>query len=145
MSEQSEQLYDTLLMLAWTMNTTKCSGEGCEDFTLVDFLALKIVHEHQDCPIQTLGKKLSMTKSGATRVVKRLEKRGLLDIRCCTSDGRVRCLELTEEGLSCLNSIKEFQSSRVEASLEASLEAMDAEQIRQLEAGLQNLLNSLKT
>jgi DNA-binding MarR family transcriptional regulator len=53
--------------------------------------------------LQDIAADLGVTRSGATRVVDRLEHRGLA-VRCCsTSDRRCTCVELTERGRAALD------------------------------------------
>ncbi|MRI32759.1 hypothetical protein EOPP23_07130 [Endozoicomonas sp. OPT23] len=141
MSDLGERLYDQLMMLAWSLNSACSSSDACSDFSIVDYLALKTVGEQQGCPVQTIGKTLGITKSGATRIVKRLESRDLLKTHSSPEDGRVRCLKLTESGQNCLIEIQRYQSERITKALKG----MESEQSQQLEQSLQNLLKTLSS
>ena len=141
MTKQVERLYDSLLQLAWSFNTYCCDSEEFGEFTLIDFLALRIIDQQKDCPIQTLSKHLCVTKSGATRVVKRLEKRSLVTINNSTSDGRVRCLRLSKEGLQSLTKIQEMHCGKIQASLKH----LNTEQSQLLESSLTDLQQTLQS
>lgn len=109
------------------------------DLNMVDFLALRLIHKHDRCPVQTIGKALGMTKSGATRVARRLEKKGLLDITGSHEDGRVRCLQLTRNGQECMARITHSQAEQ----LQKHLDSMGAQNSRQLINGLTSLMQNL--
>ncbi len=144
MSDQARRLYNNLLTLSWYFSDqcrsdSSCNDRPCEDFSLIDFLALRIVERQKNCPVQTIGRALGITKSGATRVVKRLENRGLLIMKSSPDDGRIRCLCLTEAGRECMDSVNRHQAS----SVGGLLEKMGPEKSRQLDEGLQALMKVL--
>ena len=60
--------------------------------------ALQTVVIRPECPVQDIGKTLDFTKSGATRIVNRLEKKGLVVKIRSKQDGRICCLSATTEG-----------------------------------------------
>ncbi len=141
MSDLGERLYDQLMMLAWSLNSACSSSDACSDFSIVDYLALRTVGQQQGCPTQTIGKTLGMTKSGATRIVKRLESRDLLQIHNSAEDGRVRCLRLTESGQRCLTDIQRYQSERITNALKD----LGNQQSLQLEQSLQSLQKTISS
>ena len=141
MRDLGEHLYDQLMMLAWSLNSACSSSDACYDFSIVDYLALRTVGKQQGCPVQTIGKTLGMTKSGATRVVKRLENRELLQMHTSPEDGRVRCLRLTESGQRCLTEIQRYQSERISKALKD----LGSQQSLQLEQSLKSLLATLRS
>ena len=138
MSQQSERLYHHMLALAWRFNSL-CDSGACEHFSLIDLMAMRTIQCENQCPVQTVGKRLGITKSGATRVVKRLVCRGIVSITESPDDGRIKCLSLTEEGSNCLNLVKKKQS----AHIAKSLSHLGNEQSKQLEDGIQSLLEVL--
>ncbi|MTI13694.1 MarR family winged helix-turn-helix transcriptional regulator [Sansalvadorimonas verongulae] len=138
MSRQSERLYHHILALAWRFNSL-CDSGACGDFSLIDLMAMRTIQCENQCPVQTVGKRLGITKSGATRVVKRLVSRGVVAINESPDDGRIKCLSLTDEGHECLNLVKKKQS----AHIAKSLSHLGNAQSRQMEDGIQSLLKVL--
>ncbi|WP_281646581.1 MarR family winged helix-turn-helix transcriptional regulator [Parendozoicomonas sp. Alg238-R29] len=138
MSQQSERLYHHLLSLAWRFNSL-CSSGDCEDFSLIDLMAMRVIQCESHCPVQTVGKRLGITKSGATRIVKRLVCRELVTISENPDDGRIKCLSLTEQGKACLVSVKKKQS----ASIATALDKLGKSNSQQLEEGILSLLAEL--
>jgi DNA-binding MarR family transcriptional regulator len=64
--------------------------------------------------VQEVGTCLFFTKSGATRIVNRLEKKGYIEKIRSSDDGRVCCLKLTIMGIKVLESaekryLKQFE------------------------------------
>ncbi|OED43832.1 hypothetical protein ACH42_08980 [Endozoicomonas sp. (ex Bugula neritina AB1)] len=108
---------------------------------MVDFLTLRLIHKYHHCPIQTISKALGMTKSGATRVVKRLEKQGLISICTSSEDARVRCLSLTETGSKAVDNVIQTQTRH----LQTLLTSMGDENSHQLSSGIEALMTTLKS
>ena len=140
MSQQAKQLYDSFLKLSHYFSNICCNGESCEDFTLIDFLALRCIQTQPHCSVQTVGQALGFTKSGATRVIKRLESRELIAICTHPDDARIKCLFLTELGESCLQSVSDTKSRHIEQLLKD----MGPENSRKLIEGIQALMQHLK-
>ena len=140
MSQQAKQLYDTFLKLSHHFSSNCCSGESCEDFTLIDFLALRCVQTQPHCSVQTVGYALGFTKSGATRVIKRLESRDMISICTSPDDARIKCLSLTEQAEDCMQAASDAKSRQI-AQL---LKKMGAEDSQKLIDGIQSLMQHLK-
>ena len=60
--------------IAWHIGNHGLNGECRGDLSLVEFMALKIACENKDFSIQEIGSTLNFTKSGATRIIDRLER-----------------------------------------------------------------------
>ena len=140
MTAQATRLYDDLTALTWYFSDRCCTGSDIECLSMVDYLALRLIHNRHYCPVQTISKALGMTKSGATRVVKRLEKQSLITIMTSPVDARVRCLSLTEAGNKAINNVIETQTRH----LQALLESMGDENSQQLASGIEALLAIIK-
>ena len=140
MSQQAKQLYDALVTLSHHFSTTCCESSHCEEFTLIDYLALRSIQNQPECSIQTVGQSLGFTKSGATRVIKRLEARNMISICVNPDDSRIKCLSLTELAENCLQSVVSIQEKR----LDKLLQKMEPETAKQLTQGLQTLVQQLK-
>ena len=141
MSKSALRLYEQLIALSWYFNSSGCDGNQCQSVSMTDFLAMRLIHHHQHCPVQTIGQTLGITKSGATRVAKRLEQQGLINISISEVDARVRCLSLTQEGNQCMDDVIARQTGK----LQQHLDSMGSEQSQQLIQGLDALMTSTKS
>ena len=139
MKKQALNLYDDLISLTCYFNSNGCGNSGCQNISMTDFFALRLIHRYQPCPIQTLGHCLGITKSGATRVAKRLEQQALIMISPSPTDGRVRCLSLSDAGNDCMNKVISSQTTR----LQQQLDSLGKEKSRQLISGLDALMSVL--
>ena len=139
MGHSARQLYNDFLTLSRHFSGACCTSKSCDDFTLIDFFALRNIHENPDCSVQTVGHRLGFSKSGATRVVKRLENRELITIGTSPEDGRIKCLAITSQGAECLNSVENFQAKRIEAILDK----MGPEKSQKLMEGMAALMSQI--
>ncbi|WMI72537.1 MarR family transcriptional regulator [Aminobacterium sp. MB27-C1] len=95
----------SLIEIAWYFGPRGLNGECCENLTMPEFIALDKVASAPNCPVQDVGYSLGFTKSGATRIVNRLEKKGYVEKVKSHKDARVCCLEITKSGEQVLVSI----------------------------------------
>ena len=93
------------------------NGECCENLSMPEFLALDKIANTEDCPVQNIGQLLGFTKSGATRIVNRLEKNGYVQKIKSFEDGRVCCVAITLQGENVLASTDERYSKEIEQLL----------------------------
>ncbi len=93
------------------------NGECCENLSMPEFLALDKIANTEDCPVQNIGQLLGFTKSGATRIVNRLEKKGYVQKIKSFEDGRVCCVVITPQGENVLASTDERYSKEIEQLL----------------------------
>ncbi len=93
-----------LIEIAWHFGAKGLNGECCDNLTMPEFIALDKVSTTQNCPVQDVGYCLGFTKSGATRVVNRLEKKGYIIKVKSPRDARVCCVVITESGEKVLKS-----------------------------------------
>ncbi len=114
MSVKLDEVSKALVDIAWKFGTKGLDGECCGKLTMVEYLALDKVRMTVDCSVQSVGQRLGFTKSGATRIVNRLEKRGYLKKLSSARDGRVCCVILTPEGESILKSAQGEYMKKVE-------------------------------
>ena len=87
-----------LIEVAWQLGPKGIDGKCCDDLTLAEFMALDRVLANPDCTINSIGASLGFTKSGATRVVDRLEKKRCVKRIKSQKDARVCLVEVTEKG-----------------------------------------------
>ncbi|MEA5114611.1 MAG: MarR family transcriptional regulator [Geobacteraceae bacterium] len=88
----------TLIEIAWQLGPKGLNGECCENLSMPEFIALDKIAATRDCPVQMVGQALGFTKSGATKIVNRLEKKGFIKRSKSLEDGRVCCLVITDDG-----------------------------------------------
>ncbi|MDZ7667454.1 MAG: MarR family transcriptional regulator [Desulfotignum sp.] len=103
-----------LIEIAWHLGPKGINGECCENLTMPEFIALDKIFTTPNCPVQDVGYSLKFTKSGATRIVNRLEKKGYVNKIRSMDDARVCCVKLTKKGLRVLEStdaryLKQFE------------------------------------
>ncbi len=94
----------SLIEIAWHFGPKGLNGECCENLTMPEFIALDKVAATSHCAVQDVGYSLGFTKSGATRIVNRLEKKGYVQKIKSHEDARVCCVEITESGERVLSS-----------------------------------------
>jgi MarR family 2-MHQ and catechol resistance regulon transcriptional repressor len=92
------ELSRSLIEIAWHFGPKGLRGECCGDLTMPEFIALEKVSTTPDCPVQVVGHSLGFTKSGATRIVNRLAKKGFIDKVKSPQDARICCVVITEKG-----------------------------------------------
>ena len=92
------ELSRSLLEIVWHFGPKGLNGECCDNLTMPEFIALDKVSSTKDCPVQDIGISLGFTKSGATRVVNRLEKKGYVKKIKSHDDARFCCVDITEKG-----------------------------------------------
>ncbi len=68
-------------------------------------MALKKVYKNSGISIQEIGKALTFTKSGATRIINRLENKGYVVRENSPIDGRICCVSITEKGMDVISKI----------------------------------------
>lgn len=104
----------------------QCIAEECcgEKISAGEFRALRTASRLDVCTMQDIARSASVTKSGATRILVRLEDKGLAHREQDRKDGRVCCVTLTEEGKSLLNRIEDRLTHKMLTILAAMDPAM---------------------
>jgi DNA-binding MarR family transcriptional regulator len=82
-----------------------------------EFIALDKIANTQDCPVQDIGQVLGFTKSGATRIVNRLEKKGYIHRLKSSTDARFCCVVITKYGEDILKAADENYSAKFQNML----------------------------
>ncbi|NLI74857.1 MAG: MarR family transcriptional regulator [Candidatus Riflebacteria bacterium] len=113
-----------LIEIAWFFGPKGASGRCCEDLAMPEFLALVTIADLPDCPVQEIGAALGFTKSGATRIVDRLERKGYVTRVKSPDDARVCCVVITPRG----RNILETTDARYQESLKAVLARLPGEE-----------------
>lgn len=75
--------------------------------------ALRTVLRLDICTMQDIARSVFVTKGGATRIVARLEDKGLAHREQDKKDGRVCCVTLTDEGKSLLTRIDDRLTNKM--------------------------------
>jgi len=105
MNKNIPDIYNLLQEIAWHFGSHGFNGECCEDLSLVEFMALKKAYENNNFSIQEIGNALGFTKSGATRIIDRLENKGYVTREHSPIDGRVCCVTVTVKGTEAITKI----------------------------------------
>lgn len=111
------EIYNLIQELSWYFGSYGFSGECCRDLSLVEFMALKKIKESDNITVKEIGKTLGFTKSGASKIVDRLENKEYATREASPADGRVCCVTLTQKGEETLKSIVEEYSAYVQEML----------------------------
>ena len=77
-------------------------------------------------PMKQLAESVSLSKSGITRLVDRMERSGLVERHSCTDDGRVCFAGLTRRGLSVLQVARPVAAEGVEEYFAQHITAEEA-------------------
>lgn len=104
MQSPLDELTHHLHEIAWQFGPRGLNGECCGDLSMPEFRALKMAAV-TSCSVQEIGSALDFTKSGATRVVDRLEKKGYVRRERSAEDGRICCVGVTRKGSETLEQI----------------------------------------
>lgn len=140
MNKKIPYIYNLLQEIAWNFGDRGFNGECCGDLSLVEFMALKRAYENCNFSIQEIGNSLNFTKSGATRVVDRLEGKGYVTREHSPVDGRVCCVSVTDKGYGILTEV----ANKNTGYLEKALTNMLPEKIDDIESSLKILVESLQ-
>jgi DNA-binding MarR family transcriptional regulator len=98
-ARQLAGLIDDIIYHFGSYNMAEC----CEGISHAEFRALRAALREDGCAMQDIARSAVVTKSGATRIISRLEEKGLVKRKQDKKDGRVCCVELTPGGRSFLN------------------------------------------
>lgn len=137
MNKQITSIYDSLQEITWNFGAHGINGECCDDLSAVEFMALKKAHQINECSVQELGNALNFTKSGATRIVNRLEEKGYVLRKNSPIDGRVCCVTITDKGEDILSRIMK----KYILYLENLLKEFEPEKIKHINDALEILVN----
>ncbi|MCK7468251.1 MAG: MarR family transcriptional regulator [Desulfosudis oleivorans] len=93
--------------------------------------------------MQDIAKSIAVTKSGATRIVSRLEEKKLVHRMNDQNDGRVCCVQLSKEGKSLISRLTEEPAKRMETILSEMQPAMRQILLIGLSAFLETALDQI--
>ncbi len=116
-SVSAKDLAPIIREIVWRFGARGLEGECCGDLTAPEFRALRMASAQHKCSMQQIALELGFTKSGATRVVDRLEKRGLVQRMRSPEDGRVCCVEVASSGRSLIDMVNQENEERIAKTL----------------------------
>ena len=107
MNKNIPDIYNSLQEIALHFGSHGVNGECCGDLSLIEFMVLKKVNEKSNLSIQEVGAAINFTKSGATRMIDRLENKGYVIREHSSADGRICCVTVTSKGKETIANIIE--------------------------------------
>lgn len=116
--QRARDLVDLLDEILWKFGSQSSEGYCCEDISCIEYRALRVLAKRGSFTMQELGQQLGVTKSGATRVVDRLERAGYVRRERGEDDHRICCVSLTEAGRILLNRVLEEYARKTQESLD---------------------------
>jgi DNA-binding MarR family transcriptional regulator len=135
MDKSIYDIYNMLQEIAWHFGNRGFEEECCEDLTLVEFMALKKVCDNKCFSIQEIGSALNFTKSGATRIIDRLENKEYVRRERSPIDGRVCCVTVTGKGKSVISKV----TGQYTAYLEEMLMGLEPRRVESIKDALETL------
>ena len=139
--DNKTDIYKLILELSWRFGNHGFNGECCGDLSLVEFMALKKVQENFEITIQELGNEINFTKSGASKIIDRLENKGYVVRMNSPIDGRICCVLTTEKGNETLTGIMDHYT----LYLDNVLKGIDSTKVDQIRETLIMLVDALQS
>ncbi len=140
MGKNISDIYNMLQEIAWHFGNHGFDEECCEDLSLVEFMALKKVCDNKCFSIQEIGNALNFTKSGATRIIDRLENKGYAIRERSPVDGRVCCVAVTAEGKLVISKVTEQYT----VYLEDMLKGLEPQKIESIKDALKTMIELIQ-
>lgn len=138
MTKNISDVYNLIQDLSWYFGNQGFSGDYCcEDLSLIEFMALKKVYENKDITILSIGKELNITKSGASKIVNRLENKGYIVRVKSHLDGRVCCVRISDKGKSVIEKIEQ----KYVLYVENMLKDLDSDTVNNIKTSLDILVD----
>lgn len=139
MNKNISHIYNSLQEIAWQFGSHGFNGECCGDLSLAEFMALKKTYENINVSIQEIGSAINFTKSGATRIIDRLENKGYITRERSSIDGRVCCVTITAKGKEVITNIIEKYTEY----LEKVLKGLEPQKVDDIKDALEVLVKSV--
>lgn len=141
MNKTIQEIYQLILELSWHFGNHGFDGKCCEGLSFVEFIALKKIQEKKDITILEIGNALNFTKSGASKIIDRLENKGYVAREISAKDGRVCCVNVTPKGVEITADIVKRYSSYIFEMLKE----LDSDTIEHIKRDLEILVDSAHT
>ena len=136
MKEKTRELLDLLQEATWLFGNRAFDGSCCEGLSYMEYQALAEMGRTENCSIQDIGKAIRFTKSGATRIIDRLERKGYARRQRSPADGRVCCVAITSRGKNVISEITEDYA----AYLDVVLKDLDVRSLEMIAHALEFLI-----
>lgn len=140
MNKNISEIYGMIQELSWYFGNQGFNGKCCGDLSLVEFMAVKKVSEKDDITMQDIGIALNVTKSGASKIIDRLENKGYVLRKHSSIDGRVCCVGITDKGACVITEIVESYTDYVGEMFKN----LEADAITHVKSGLEVLIASVR-
>ena len=119
MDEQARQLAGLLEDIMYNLGMYNLDSNCCENISHGEFRALRVISRLERCTMQDIANNIAVTKSGATRIVSRLEEKKLVRRMNDKNDARVCCVQLSREGKTLVSRLTEEPAKRMAGILSA--------------------------
>lgn len=139
MDKKILDIYKLLQEIAWCFGSHGVNGECCGDLTLTEFIALRKVLENTGLSVQDIGNSINFTKSGATRIIDRLVRKGYVTRGRSPLNYRVCCITATEKGTE----VVKYTMEKYSTYLEMILGDLDTTMIDNIKEALAVLVESV--
>ena len=139
MNKDIANIFNLLQEIALCFGNHRLNGECCGDLSLVEFMALKKIYDYNKLSIQDIGIALNFTKSGATRIIDRLENKGYVMRERSAIDGRICCAAITVKGTEAIIEIME----RYTVYIEDMLKDLEPQTVDNIKDALEVLVKSI--
>ncbi len=100
--------------ITWHFGARGLKGECCGGLSQPEYRTLCLASGQRRCSMQEIAQGLGFTKSGATRVVNRLEKKGYVERKRSPEDGRVCCIKVTTSGKALMKVLSQENENRID-------------------------------
>lgn len=113
-SDSTKDLSALISEITWNFGPRGLKGECCGDLSQPEYRTLCLASDQSRCSMQAIAQNLGVTKSGATRIVDRLERKGYAERKRSLEDGRVCCIELTPSGMMLIEDLRRENANRID-------------------------------
>ncbi len=137
----TRELVELLQEAAWLFGNRAFDGACCQGLSYLEYQALAELKRAGTCTVQEIGAAVRFTKSGATRIIDRLERRGLVRRRRSPDDGRVCCVSITGAGRIVASKI----TANYAAYLEDVLRKLDGGSLGMIAGSLRSLVAATRS
>lgn len=113
-SDSTKDLPALISEITWNFGARGLQGECCGDLSQPEYRTLCLASDQTQCSMQGIAQNLGVTKSGATRIVDRLERKGYAERKRSPEDGRVCCIDLTPSGMMLIKDLRRENEDRID-------------------------------
>ncbi len=139
---EAKQLAGLIEDIIYHFGSYSMDNECCEGVSHAEYRALRVAMRKDTCAMQDIAKSAMVTKSGATRIISRLEEKGLAQRQRDEKDGRICCVQLTDSGKSFLNRNEDKLINRMQSVLAGMDQSVREVLLISLKAFLRSTENS---